>query len=111
MQSSDIAVSERTSLATVMCFLRSEDSPYVLGTKPLSDVGTYFTGLEKPRFSVEPCFMLYPSHYELAPTKGDGLCFFRILMTAAPTVCLTVYLPCLAHGEGTAFPRSAYITS
>jgi hypothetical protein len=66
MQSSDITVSERTSLTTAICFLRSEDSPYVLVTKHLSDVGTYFAGLEKPRFSVEPYFMLYPLHYKAA---------------------------------------------
>jgi hypothetical protein len=62
MPSSDIAVSEGTSLSTVICVLRSEDSSYVLGTKHLSDVGTYFTELEELRFSVEPYFMLYPSH-------------------------------------------------
>jgi hypothetical protein len=48
--------------------------------------------------------------HALSVSLRDGLCFFRILTAAAPSACLTVCLPCVAHGEETAFPRSAYIT-
>jgi len=70
--------------------------------KHLSDVCTLFAGAAAFRLSRWAMF------HALSVPLQNGLCLFRLLRAAPSWACLTVGLPCIAHGEVVAFPRSAW---